>query len=346
MALLLKGRTTPSAASSHEPGEAPVQVPDFACHACGAGMKAGQDWCLECGMAAPGRLGTRSSWRAAVSVVSVTLLLVGGAVTASYAALTSDAERAASAPSAGSGEPIPATAPPGIAAAPITPGATGPGVTPPAGGAPSTGQPPAGTPIIPVKPPAPATNTPVKPPAATTKPKASDEPPAASKAPATSGEAANEPKPEIVKFKKDAATTYDPSEREGAEFGPPKNAIDTSKKTVWDVTVPADDRPIGAGLLLDLGKPYDLRALTIDTPTEGYTVEIYGAASAKEVPADILDKRWEHITDIRGVKDGDLVKLQGKSERKQQLLLLYVTIPTNAKDPRAAIGNVTVAGTP
>ena len=345
MASLLKDRNTPSEVTAEASDGSPVAVPDVACHACEAGMNAGQDWCLECGTAAPGRLGTRSGWRAAFSVVAVTLLFVGGAVTAGYAALSSDAERTASAPSAGSGEPIPATAAPGVVA-PIAPGATGPGVTPPAGAVPpAAGTPLAGTPIIPVKPPAPATNTPVKPPAATTKPPASSAP-STGKTPVTSGKAANEPKPEIVKFKKDAASTYDPSTRAGAEFGPAKNAIDKSKNTVWDVIVPADDKPIGAGLIVDLGKPYDLRALTIDTPTNGFRIEIYAAKNADEVPEDILDKRWEHVTDINSVKDGKLVSLLGKSEVKQQLLLFYITTPANPKDPRAAIGNVTVAGTP
>ena len=112
VALLLKDRETPSeAAAELPPTEAEVVAPDFACHACGAAMQAGQDWCLECGTAAPGRLGARPGWRAAFTVVSLTMLLVIGAVLASYAALTTDAERQASAPSAGDGAPIAAQGP-------------------------------------------------------------------------------------------------------------------------------------------------------------------------------------------------------------------------------------------
>jgi hypothetical protein len=194
-------------------------------------------------------------------------------------------------------------------------------VTPPAVTPPAVTPPPAAT-AQPPPPPAATANTPPPPP-----------PPAAAKA-------------EIVKFAKDAAATYDPSKRAGAEFGPAANAIDKSTKTVWDVSVPADGKPIGAGLLVDLGKPYALQALKIDTPTEGFHVEIYGAVSAKEIPEDILDKRWEHLTDIKAVTDGKLVSLRNKSKAKQQLLLLYVTQAGEPADPRAAIGNVTVAGTP
>ncbi|MGI8731319.1 MAG: hypothetical protein ACR2LK_15295 [Solirubrobacteraceae bacterium] len=363
MTPLLEDRSAPPEVTTGSPGDGPVAGP--VCHACASAMKPGQDWCLECGTAAPGRLGARSGLRAAFAVVTVTLLLVGGAVTASYAALSNDAQRTASAPAAGSGEPIAVTPAAGADAPPVTPGETGPGVTAPANG--DRAKPQDGTPIIPIEPPEPAKNTPLKiPPPSGGGIPAAPKAPAAGKSKAPSGgksktpsggdapaggEAASAPKPEIVKFKKGAAGTYDPYERAGAEFGPAKNAIDNKKQTVWDVTVPADGKPIGAGLLLDLGKRYDLRALTIDTPTEGFNIEIYGAVSAKQTPVDILDKRWEHITDIkagddgRGVTDGKIIPLL-KSKAKQRLLLIYITKPSEPKDPRVAIGNVTVAGTP
>ena len=352
MALLLKDRAATSEVATGPPGGgAPVVVPDYACEACGAAMVAGQDWCLECGTAAPGRLGARPGWRAAFTVVALTTLLLVGAVVASYAALTTDAERRASAPSSGDGSPIaapgPAVVPPGTAGTPIVPGATGPGTVPPAGTAP-----PAGTtgpqgvvappPIIPVQPPAGAApGGQVAPPAVTPPPAATTPPPAATKPPAAAG-----PSAELIKFDKDSASTYDPGKRAGAEFGPARYAVDKSMKTVWDVVVPADGKPIAAGLMLDLGKPYALRAIEIATPTEGFTVELYGAVSNKETPEDILDKRWEHLTDIKDATDGKLVSLLKKSDNKHQLLLLYITNPGEPTDPRVAIENVKVAGTP
>ncbi|HEY1538227.1 MAG TPA: hypothetical protein VGF63_02435, partial [Solirubrobacteraceae bacterium] len=293
MASLLKDRGTPAGADGGAPGDdSRVKVHDLACGNCGSPLKRGQDWCLECGTAAPGRLGGRAGWRAAFTIVAVVLLLVTGAVLAGYAALSSNSDRTASAPSAGNGTPI-AAAPDTIPVQPpaaIQPGATGPGTT----------VPPATQPIVPTQPPAAPSNTQVKPPAVT-------QPPAASTGTATTGTAttatsttgtstaatpppAGAPKPVIVKFADDkAATTYDPNKRAGAEFGPAKNAIDKSPSTVWDVTTPVDGKPIGAGLMLDLGKPYALRALKIDTPTEGFTAEIYGAVSAKEIPEDLID---------------------------------------------------------
>jgi hypothetical protein len=348
VAPLLRDREpTSDVAPEPPPGDPPAAAPDFACEVCGSAMQRGQDWCLECGTAAPGRLGARPGWRAAFTVVALTLLLVVGAVLASYAALTSDAERQASAPSAGDGAPIAAGAPAvGTPPAVLTPGATGPGTIPPA-----VVPPPAGiNPLIPngATPP-PVTPPPVTPPTVT--PPAVTPPPAATSPPPPP--AANTPPPppaapkaEIVKFAKDAASTYDPTKRAGAEFGPAANAIDKSAKTVWDVSVPADGKPIAAGLMLDLGKPYALRAIKIDTPTKGFRVELYGAVSAKETPEDILDKRWEHLTDIKAVTDGKLVSLLKKSKVKQQLLLIYITKPGEPADPRVAIGKVTVAGTP
>lgn len=351
MALLLRDRDASSEHAAGAPGgDEPVVVPDFACATCAAAMNAGQDWCLECGTAAPGRLGARPGWRAAFTVVALTMLLVVGAVVASYAALTSDSQRQAAAPSQGPGAPIPAQGPGAVQ--PITPGATGPGTAPPAAGAPPAAPPAAGVappgsppgappPMIPANPAPPATNTPVSPPAAPPPPAAPKKPAAP---PADSKPAA--PKPQIIKLGRDAAKTYDPASRRGAEFGPASYAVDGSPKTVWDVSVPADGKPIGAGLMINLGRPHSLRALTLATPTNGFRVEVYAAQSAKQTPEDILDKRWEHLTDIRGAQDGKLVSLLGKSKNKHQLLLLYVTDPAEPTDPRAAIGDVVVAGTP
>ncbi|MEA2142144.1 MAG: hypothetical protein QOI64_574 [Solirubrobacteraceae bacterium] len=357
MALLLRDREAPSEAAPPPPdGAVLANVPDFACESCGAAMERGQDWCLECGTAAPGRLGAKPGWRAAFTVVGLTTLLLCCALIAVYAALTSDAERTAAAPPAGSGDPItaqvPATADPDTVAPLVQPGATGPGVTPPA-------TPPAnGTPVIPTtKPPLTAKNTPIIPP--TTPPAAAanpSTPPApagtgndatgSTGAPAGSATTAPVNAPVTISFKKDAAQTYDPIKRAGAEFGPAAFAIDAKPDTVWDVTVPADGQPIAAGLVIDLGKPYALRSLRLDTPTDGFTVEIYGAKSAKELPADVIDKRWIHLTDKKFVLDDEPILLKGKgANAKVQLLLLHFTTPAEPDDPRVAIGNVKLRGT-
>ena len=345
MALLLRDREAAPEAATPPPNGVPP-TPDFACEACGAGMRGGQDWCLECGTAARGRLGSRPGWRAAFTVVGLTLLLVCGAVLASYAALTSDAERTASAPTSGNGKPIQAQAPAQQAPAPsdqasppIQPGATGPGTTPPV--------------VKPVIPPASArpvvpTPRPVIPPAAAT-PKPSlngvKPVPGTGTAPTQQSATANVA-PQILNLKSDAVRTYDPGKRAGAEFGPAANALDGKLGSVWDVTVPADGNPVGAGLLIDLGSPHALNSLRIATDTPGFRAEFYAAVD-KATPADVLDKRWQHLTDAKQVSNGATISLKGKGEApKYQLFLVYVTTPAQPTDPRVAINELLLTGTP
>lgn len=365
MALLLRDREAANHAATPPPGNgaSPV-VPDFACEACGAGMQRSQDWCLECGTAARGRLAAKAGWRAAFTIVSLVLLLVFGAGIAGYAALTTDAERTASAPTQGDGAPITAQTPaapgvpgvPGPASTTITPGETGPGTTPPAvtqqippgtDGAPAGAiqTPPATGPklvIPPTKPSTPATNQAITPPASTGSTPSRGSTPT----PAT-GTTAPPAAPQVIKFKAGAAKTYDPGKRVGAEVGPAGNAIDGKPGTVWDVTVPADGNPLAVGILVDLGSPYALQSLRIATNTPGYRAEIYGAVDAKEIPADLIDKRWQHLTDSKSVEDDAPILLKGKGDApKYQLVLVYVTTPGEPTDPRAAIGELTLRGTP
>src|SRR5205814_3329849 len=100
--------------TEHGPAEPP---PTRSCERCGATMAPGQDWCLECGTAAPGRLGRRPGMRTAATVAGLTLALVAGAVTAGYAAISGDAGRETAKPPAASGAPI-AQAPPSTPVAP------------------------------------------------------------------------------------------------------------------------------------------------------------------------------------------------------------------------------------
>jgi hypothetical protein len=358
VALLLKDReASPEAAPPPPDGAVAATAPDYACEVCGGAMERGQDWCLECGSAAPGRLGARPGWRAAFMVVGLTTVLLLCAVIAAYAALTSDAERSASAPPAGSADPVtaqaPAPVPPTTPGTVVQPGATGPNTTAPA----PAPAPPAGTkgPLIPTLP-LPGAKLPAgpaAPPAAApgktaAAPGAAGAPQAnAPAAPGTNAPAAPVAGPETIALSKDAAKTYDQPARAGAEFGPAANAIDDKPGSVWDVVVPADGQPIAAGLVIDLGKPYALQSLRLATPTDGFTVQIYGAKSAKELPEDVIDKRWIHLTDSKSTLDDDPIRLKGKGEgAKVQLVLLYFTAPADPTDPRVAIGNVTLRGTP
>jgi hypothetical protein len=322
--MLLRDRETVAGTPAPD-GELP-SAPPYACEACGAGMQAGQDWCLECGTAAPGRLGARPGWRAAFTVVGLTVLLLVGAVAASYAALTGDAEREASKPSTGSGSPITATTPGVGQPATVSPGETGPGTTVPA--------------------PPPAATATSHPPVATNGPQASagSTPSATSSSNTDHSAKATTKKSEPNTIKISSAKLYDPAKRTGAEFGPAANAIDASARSVWDVTVPVDKEPLGVGLVLDLGAPYTLKSLTMSTPTSGFDVELYGTRS-KKLPPDILDARWGHLVDRSNYADGTAINLRGKGDGKVRFVNLWFAEAGDETDPRVAIANVKVIGT-
>ncbi len=75
----------PTASPEAPPPSPPpeVAVPDDAsrlCVTCAALLAEGQDWCLECGTAQPGRIGSKPGWRPALTVVLLTAVLAAGAV--------------------------------------------------------------------------------------------------------------------------------------------------------------------------------------------------------------------------------------------------------------------------
>lgn len=344
MALLLRDREAPPEVAAPPGGEdQQVIVPDFACATCGAAMEAGQDWCLECGSAAPGRLGQRPGWRAALTVVSLTLLLVGGAVVASYAALTGDAEREAARAPAGSGDPIVAQTPPPapVAATPPAPGAAIPGAAVPG----------AQAPVVPAPQPGQGTTGPfVRIPGVNTPGQGTQAPAPVTPTPGSTGggdatpTAPAPPAVRAIDLGARATRTYDPYKRPGAEFGPAGNAADDDAETVWDVTVPADGESLRVGLVVDLGAAYTLSSMKIETPTPGFDVELYGA-EGRTVPDDILDRRWEHLTDPKDVAGDRVVDLEGRSDKKQRLVVLWFTQAADAADPRIAIGELSFRGT-
>ena len=225
-----------------------------ACRHCGSAMVAGQDWCLECGTAAPGRLSQRGGWRMASSVTGLTVLIASGIVAASYAALSSDSKRAVSRPA-----PVVAAAPvtttPVVPVTPVKP--VNPPVTPPPV-APKTIKPG----LTPKVTPAPvATPTPAVTPTTTT-PKATPKPTG----------------PQPILLDTDAASTYDPANHPQGTFGDPSNAIDQDPATAWTATLDANDK-LGAGINIDLKSPHKVGFLRITTDTPGMAVRSTGRSA-------------------------------------------------------------------
>lgn len=277
------------------------EAPGRLCANCGHGMQAEQDWCLECGTAAPGRLGgARPGWRAVSTTLALTLVLVGGAGAASYAALSSDANREATASVPMDGAPV-AQAPPVVPApaAPVTPapvlpapaGPTGPTGGTPAATIPTVTTPAAKLPVAPkVTPPA---TTPATTPSVTTTTPTTSTPTKTTTTPTTT----TPTKPpeqtlEKISLGADAISVYDPYKR-SVNPGDPADAYDGDTQTTFEVGAPDDGKELQVGIVVDLESAKQVRALEFTTSTPGGRVEVY-ATDSSTLPPDILDTRWDH----------------------------------------------------
>jgi hypothetical protein len=309
-------------------------------------MSADQDWCLNCRTARPGRLGTRAGWRAAATVSGATLLLVCGAVAASYAALTDDAGKKADQPGGGSATPI-AQAPvqvPGAPSTAVPPVTTTPGAAPPAtttGGATLPGLPKLptgsntgvkGTPVLPPPPTSTGTTTGTSTGTTTTTTTTNT---------TTTGTTTTPAALQPLALGADAADIYDPYQRATAK-GDPADAYDKNAGGAWFVTSAA--KPMQVGLLVDLEARKNLKQIQFSTTTPGFRLEVYGT-DGSALPPDILDTRWTHLasrSDVDQNTTGDNAKGDGKEivnlrkdgEQVRQLVLWFTTPPDSGTTVR------------
>jgi hypothetical protein len=274
-------------------------------------MAPAQDWCLECGTAAPGRLTGgpgRAGFRAAATIISTILLLVGGAVAASYAALNSEAQSAATAPAPPSATPTVVTVPPTVTTPPPAP------VTPP-----------------PAPEPAPA------PPAPEPEPTPTPAPPAPTPTPEPDPEPVEDPDVHTpLDLGVDIASVYDPYDA-AIDQTDPNDAYDQNGDTVFTVTtepkVTEDGAPadMGLGLNFDLETRQEVEKVYFRTTTPGFTVEVYGAKHT--LPPDILDTRWKLLErrEDAGTEKGakGLEKLEFDPGEYTHILLWFTTPPTD-----------------
>jgi len=335
-----------------EPEQQPAAVAARVCDACAAPMAEGQDWCLECGTAAPGRLGGRPGMRAAATVVALTLALVGGAVAASYAALSTDAQEEASRPAPPSGAPV-AQAPnvvpsPAETVPPVTAPATPPVATPtvPSGGSGSITPTPSPTPS-----PSPPSSSPG--PSFTPSPSTGSGTPTPSPStPAPTKTTPSKPAaPQPIDLDTDAASVYDPSSRAIAK-DEPKAAVDSDDKTAWTVTT-SGAKDMAVGLVVDLGRARGVKILQLATSTPGFRAEIF-ASDSDQLPPDILDTRWAHIRDRSDVDetagtdknvkgDGKERIVLGGGSAKYRYVLVWLTTPPD-KGPTVKISDLQLLG--
>jgi hypothetical protein len=304
--------------------QAPAEpvAPSRTCATCGGAMEGEQDWCLQCGTAASGRLGARAGWRSALAVAGLTLALVAGAVAAAYAAMSGDAAREASGPVAAAEAGAPVAAPtPGVPAAeapPAEPVPTTdlPSVTPSTG---SAGAAPSAQPVQPVTP---ATPTPTTPTPAAEAPEAEG-----GSEPTTT---TPEPEPaKAIELAEGAGALYDPLSRAGTSspVSDPQRAIDGDRATSWTVTSSNPLQP-GVGYVIDVGEARGIREVELRTSTPGFKVEVYATDEAT-APPEITDTRWAHIRDRSDVEETQRIVLGGGTTPYRQVLLWFTEPPAD-----------------
>ena len=313
---------------------APAIVPQ-GCKSCGAPMDAAQDWCFHCGAGAPDSLSARSpSWRSAAAVLGAIAVLVAGAATAAYAALSKSASK-----------PRVTTATVAQAPAPAAPTATTPGSLPPSTakiGTPTTVKPliplakPPKIPLVaavpkPSTPPAtipsllPTTSTP-----STTTPKTTG---------AGGSSATKEPQPESILLDTNAAATYNPNGYPASTFGDPSLAIDGDTSTAWTALVdPAIAPKMADGLVIDLKSAQKLSTLLLNTSTPGMTVQVYGA-NAAALPTTITDPAWVKLSGLVLEKKKSVRIPLRDSAKAFRFVTLWIT-----RVPAASVGSAEAPG--
>lgn len=334
---LLEAEPTVAPGAPAEPGERPAPVAPEpagarACGSCGAPMADEQDWCLACGTAAPGRLGERPGWRAATTVIALTLVLVAGSVAAAYAALTSDATLEAAAPPPPAASPVAQAAPATPPSSAQAPAPELPEVAAPSGGGDASG------PVEPIEPAEPV--QPVDPLPADSGPVGSGPvgggggDGAGSGDGGASGDEGSAPARELpeavpVKLRPRDGALYDPAALRdpllaAPTVGEPGWALDGKPRTSFAIGSPTPAWAVG--YVIDVGRLRDLRRVDVRTPTPGFRVEVYGTDLA-EPPPDVTDTRWSHLVNRAKVgADGGTERIaltEGAADYRT--LMLWIT---------------------
>jgi hypothetical protein len=299
-------------------------------------MDGAQDWCLQCGAGAPDSLAANSpTWRSAAAILGAIAILVGGAATAAYAALSKSGTTPR--PVTTTVAQLPATATP--------PAATPPSSVPPAGA--KIGTPTTVKPLIPLaKPPkiplvaaTPKSSTPITPipsvtPTTTTTPKTTG----------TGGAGTKTEQPESILLDTNAAATYNPSNYPVSAFGDPRLAIDGDTSTAWTALVdPAIAPRMAGGLVIDLKSAQKISALVLDTATPGMTVQVYGSV-AKVLPTTIADPAWVPLSGVILEKKKHVrIPLRDRSKAFRFVLLWISKVPATSVGTAEAPGHVGVS---
>lgn len=331
---------------------APAPPETRTCPKCSAPLADGQDWCLNCGEAqGGGRRVALPGKRATATVLALTTVLVGGAVAASYAALQDGSETPATPTQLAQVQPSSAAPAPTAAvpdASTAVPSDTVPGDTSasPSGTDSSLLPPDAGTtPDVPdssggtSSPDATSTDdttTDTSTSTSTDTTTDQDDSTADTRTSTSTTKTETETEPVKIALADDAGSLYDPFKRDTAA-GDAAKAFDGDPNTSFPVTVAPGSTQIGAGLAVALPKLQGVREIELKTKTPGFKIEIY-ATDEEDLPPDVLDTRWAHLKDVKGVgsdTDGaETVNLGSGSTKYRHVLLWFTAPPTEGSTVR------------
>ena len=155
------------------------------------------------------------------------------------------------------------------------------------------------------------------------------------------------PGEQIVSVKRTSASDYDPLGDDKEEHTEQAfRAVDQDPDTMWTtesytgnmLTKPTGDAP-GVGLYVDAEPSVNGRRLEIQTPTPGWTMEIYGSRSAPtdEWPSDI----WTKLADGAVEKSKQNFKLDTGDRRFRYYLVWITALPPD--EDQVAITQLTLS---
>jgi hypothetical protein len=247
-----------------------------------------------------------------VGVLALTLFLAGGAIAASYAAVSADSARqAASPPEQIAQQPSNPAQPPGsvLSKRLITP----------AGGLPTRATAPLG--VVHSK----VTSAPKV--TATTKAKAEARAKAKAKPKPKRSRVAVAPTGPLRAVASAGASTYNPYGRPASNFGSAAAAIDGSTATAWTAVVDPDHQSgLAVGVDIAINPRKGLRALDLRTTTPGMTIEVYGASGGE--PVSIVDPAWTHLATVHAVAAGQQIGLGSGLQQIRHLLVWITNVPS------------------
>lgn len=316
-----------------------------ACDRCGTICSADQEWCLACGVRMSAVSSRLPGLRAAGVVVSLAVLLAGGAAAASYAALRSDTSTTAAAPAGPAGTPVtPSPTPP-----PVTP-AEDPAALPPVDEElPPIEGPEAGDPLddpaadpnlgpdlstdIPSEPVAPDTSGDVPPDTgdATDATDDTDTETDTGSGTGTGDKTDTEDQAGPIELASGQGSLYDP-DGVVADRGDESRAIDGNVKTSWQATL-AEGKTGEFGYVLDFDTATALKTMTLHSPTKGLKVKVLGTTRST-LPETTTDAKWVELASLKTLKGGagssTDFKLDGAKKLRHVLVLITETPGTPA----------------